>query len=237
MEPMLEEITKTTYKYVKRDTVEVPIPVQEVQKSKKSEEILARSAADFIRKIKILRFDLASGSYEAFPEGRSLEASIKELYAVENRYMELFLGKTVDTTYKYIFYVTPAGTTVKQPFSTVLCYLDNDEGIVIPRKLLIKRKGMEEIKFSVSLETKHPLTSPKINPAGPVYRIPALCDVVIQFKDTPLYRAKININQFGYVNQLPIEILQKNTNKIELDPETGNLKNIEIPLEINKKSK
>lgn len=230
-----DKITQTSYKQVKMDTAVVRVPVQETVTKTKNEEELARSAADFINKIKNSRFELVAGLYEVFPEGRSLEASIKEMYALENRYMELFLGKTTDTTCSYIFHVTPE-SNIATPFMENLCLFDPKTGVTLLKKEETKIENPQALQIIIDYAAIHPLNNQRISHGGPAYRVPMLCDVEVICNQETLQKTKININQLGYVYQLPIEVLQKQF-EIEFNPETGNLRNLTLPPTPNKKKR
>lgn len=129
MQKIVNEELQTVYRHVKKDSTVIRVPVQETVKAKRNDDQMARLAAEFITKVKNLRFELVAGLYEAFPEGESLRASIDELYAVERRYLELFTGRTLDTTYTYTFAATPRESGAA-PHAQLLCYFEDRKSVV-----------------------------------------------------------------------------------------------------------
>lgn len=227
MQQVINEETQTVYRHIKRDTTIVKVPVQEIVKKKRSDEEMARQVAEFINKIKNQRYELVAGLYESFPEGASLEASIREMYEVENRYIKLFTGTKADTTYSYKFYYTPEANTI-MPIVKTLCYFDNETGatLITPNQQYTNNNINEQIRLELDYINYQPLISKNIEAGGPVYRIPAHLNLTISQGEKALYKSSLNINQLGCLMQLPVEVLNKNTYQIEFDPQTGNLKSI-----------
>ena len=240
MQKILIEEIQTVYREIKTDSSVIKVPVKEYVKSKRNEEDLARSAADFITRLKTLRFELVAGLYEVFPDGRSLEATIKELYDVEKRYVELFTGVTRDTTYTYTFTYTPKQET-ETPLSKVLCYFDDESGVslILPTQQYANNNKNQHFIVELNYDSYDPLINQRITPGGPVYRIPALCNVLLKVGDKPISMSKQYINQFGNVYQLPIDVLKSNKYQIEFDQKSGNVRRVNSPVEpdMSKKKK
>ena len=240
MQKILIEEVQTVFREIKKDSTVIKVPVKEFVKSKRNEEDLARLAADFITRLKTLRFELVAGLYEVFPDGRSLEATIKELYNVEKRYMELFTGVIKDTTYTYTFTYTPKpGNQI--PSSKVLCYFDDEYGVslISPTQQYANNNKNEHFMVELNYDSSDPLINQRITPGGPVYRIPALCNVTLKVGDTPVSMSKQYINQLGNVYQLPVDVLKSNKYQIEFDQQSGNVMRVKSPVEpvLEKKKK
>jgi hypothetical protein len=238
IQKIVDEEIQTVFRHVKRDSAIIKVPVQETVKSKKSEEEMARLAAEFITKIKNQRYELVAGLYEAFPEGSSLEASIREMYAVENRYLRLFTGVKVDTSYTYTFFFTPESNVVT-PLSKVLCYFDQENGLslISPRQQYSNNNRNQHIRIELEYAGFQPLINQKILKGGPVYRIPALCKLTVVHGDKLLYNSKLPINQMGSIYQLPIDVLNQNRYKIEFNAEDGNVIRLHSPDPVQAKPK
>ncbi|MDD4746922.1 MAG: DUF4831 family protein [Salinivirgaceae bacterium] len=232
MQKILIEEIQTVYREIKTDSSVVKVPVKEYVKSKRNEEELARLAADFITRLKTLRFELVAGLYEVFPDGRSLEATIKEMYDVEKRYVELFTGVAKDTTYTYTFTYTPKHET-ETPLSKVLCYFDDESGVslILPTQQYANNNKNQHFIVELNYDSYDPLIDQRITPGGPVYRIPALCNVILKVGDKPISMSKQYINQLGNVYQLPIDVLNSNKYQIEFDQQSGNIRRVNSPLE------
>ncbi len=221
-----EEI-QTIYRHIKRDSTIIKIPIQETVKGIKSDEEMARQASEFITKIKNQRYELVAGLYEVFPEGASLKASIEEMYNVENRYLRLFTGVSIDTTYVLKFYFTPQENSIT-PIIKTLCYFDNETGptLISNKQQYTNNNINQHLRLEIEYANYHPLSSQRITNGGLVYRIPALCNMKLLQGEETLSDIKLNINQLGNVFQLPVDVLNKNVYKIEIDSKTGNLKSI-----------
>lgn len=221
-----EEI-QTVYRHIQSDTAIIKVPVQETVRSLKSIEDMARHVSDFIIKIRNHRYELVAGLYEAFPEGESLKASIEEMYSVENRYMSLFAGVNIDTTYTFTFLFTPQGNSIT-PILKTLCYFDTETGITLinPDQQYSNDNISQQLRLEIEYANYHPIISQRVSNGGPVYRIPALCEVKILLGEEIVSSQMLSISQLGNTIQLPIDVLNNSDYKIEIDNETGNLKSI-----------
>lgn len=221
-----EEI-QTVYRHIQSDTAIIKVPVQETVRSLKSIEDMARHVSDFIIKIRNHRYELVAGLYEAFPEGESLKASIEEMYNVENRYTSLFTGINIDTTYTFTFLFTPQGNSIT-PILKTLCYFDSETGVTLitPNQQYINDNINQQLRLEIEYANYHPIISQRVSNGGPVYRIPALCEVKILLGEEIVSSQMLSISQLGNTIQLPIDVLNNSDYKIEIDNETGNLKSI-----------
>jgi len=228
MQNMVEEEIRTVYRHIKRDSIETKIPTKETVKVQRNPEELSRLAAEFIQKIRNLRFELSAGLYETFPEGESLKISIQELYSVEQRYLQLFTGFSKDTIYTYRFVVTPDNSA--QPFTQTIFYFDEIDGpTLINKKIPYRNNNRNQ---HVEVEVSCPINNIKSKvtfPGGIVYRIPGLCNVEISHQNKILYKTQHSINQKGTLMQLPHDVTRIPEIEIEYDPSTGNIQKIKLP--------
>ncbi len=162
----------------------------------------ANDAAVQIEKIRESRYNLISG-YQEVNYGSSIIYMDQQLQEMENKYLELFLGKTIRTIEKRTIYF-------------------------IPNK---NNKSEELMKFtdgsSVVIRLVPDNTSNKIsNNNGPLtnsmyYRVPSSADITISSNNINLFTGRLVINQFGHISSAPLE----NT-KLQFDYKSGNLINI-----------
>ncbi|HOG19274.1 MAG TPA: DUF4831 family protein [Salinivirgaceae bacterium] len=232
-----EEI-QTVYRHIKSDTTIIKVPVQETVRSLKSIEDMARHVSDFIIKIRNHRYELVAGLYEAFPEGESLKASIEEMYSVENRYTNLFTGVNIDTTYTFKFLFTPQGNSIT-PILKTLCYFDAETGVTLisPNQQYSNDNINQHLRLEIEYANYHPITNQRVSSGGPVYRIPALCEVKVLLGEETLSTKLLSINQLGNILQLPIDVLNNSNYKVEIDRKTGNLKSITTESSYDTKNK
>ncbi len=222
MANMVGEELRTTFQHVKKDTTTVRVPVRETVRIPKNTEELARLAAEFIQKLRNLRFELTAGLYESFPEGKSLQTSIEELYNVERRYLQLFTGYSKDTTYTYRLFITPPAQN--EPYTKVLCYFDTEEGLSLINKKIPYRNNNKNQHLVVEIGCPTiPITGEVNFPGGFVYRIPTQCETELYLGNKLLYSAKHFINQRGTLIQLPHEISRNPNIEFLIDEKSGTL--------------
>ena len=107
IKPFFEEKTKRVYNNVKKDSGYVKVAVTKKITIHKDTEQKAKEAANFILKLRKRRFKLISGTYEKFPEGKSIIPMIAELNKLEQNYINIFTGISITDTLHYIYYFNP----------------------------------------------------------------------------------------------------------------------------------
>jgi len=102
--------TETMYKTIVTDTSFVEVPVTRTITEQKSLSMKAREAANFILELRTRRFELLTGEYEGFPAGVAMEAALAELDQLEEEYLSLFTGKTLEISQGLSwFFLPPSG--------------------------------------------------------------------------------------------------------------------------------
>ena len=165
----------------------------------KSASDKAKEAALQIEKIRESRYHLISG-YQEVNYGSSIIYMDQQLQNMENRYLELFLGRNLRTIEKRTIYFTPENNN------------KNSE--------LIKFNDGKSIVISVDPDN----ISGTINKvSGSItnsvfYRIPSTADITISSSNINLFNGRFVINQYGVVSSVPL----LNT-KLQFDAQSGNL--------------
>ena len=139
--------------------------------------------------------------------------------------MELFTGKKETFTVKKTFDFIPDSMSVD---NAVLCRFSAQKGLTDPMDLsgtpVYIQLDVEKTKSLpsgyVENDSKEPLRQ------GLFYRIPAKATVKIVDRNILLLEKEVLLGQYGQLVSLPVDLLQKDNVRIELDPATGALKNI-----------
>lgn len=96
------------------DGVVRQVPASRVQKVARSSEQKAQEAADFIAKIREDRYALLTGTQEVAYSAEAIEKMVSELNALEQNYIQLFTGFTVEEEVVGCFDVEPAANGAPQ---------------------------------------------------------------------------------------------------------------------------
>lgn len=169
-----------------------------------TKEDKAKVALENIEKIRTAQFDLVSGVQEV-NFGNTMTYMVDNMKAIENEYISLFKGKTVKSTYKVCYYVTP------------------DKSQANGNVWVGKIEGGETIKMQ--FDTKN--ASANINALGNdilesgqtnkiFYRIPALTNIKVTLGNDVIATRTLSISQFG-----EIRLVSTKNNKILFNPNTG----------------
>ena len=202
------------------------VPLLEKQLTKTSTAAMAEETANLIYKVRKRRFKILASDYEVLPpDGQSYEVMVRELNKYEKELMELFTGKKETFTVKKTFDFIPDSMSVD---NAVLCRFSEQKGVVGPMDLsgtpvyiqlsIDKHKSLPS--GVVASDSKEPLRQ------GLFYRIPAKATVKIVDRNILLLEKEVLLGQYGQLVSLPVDLLQKDNVRIELDPATGALKNI-----------
>jgi hypothetical protein len=106
-ESNFEERTETMYKTIVTDTSFVEVPVNRTIVEEKSLAKKAEEAAEFLLELRTRRFELLTGEYEGYPQGEAMVAALSKLDELEESYLSLFTGKTINKTEKRSWYIVP----------------------------------------------------------------------------------------------------------------------------------
>lgn len=221
-ETNLYEKSDTIIRMVVVDTISVSKMYLEKRWVEKSSEQKAVEAANKISKIRENRYNLITGYHEIAYESGAIAYMDQELKNLENEYMSLFTGITIEKTIKYSF--------------TVLPELDDLSG-EIPVCIFSERSGVKDLNSSggerVFVRFQTSGTNQNLASAinareqvsadnhGFYYRIPGTSIVTLDVNDDIILRENLQIAQFGTVSYLPSTITA-----VQFYPETGGIKDL-----------
>ena len=202
------------------------VPMLEKQLSKTSSAAMAEETANLIYKIRKRRLKILASDYPVLPpDGKSYEVTVNELNKLERELVELFVGKKESYVITKTFDFIPDSMSVN---NAVLCRFSKQKGVLNSTDL-----SGTPIYIEINVE------KPKALPSGTVvvddkellrqglfYCVPAKGEVKIVDKNILLLEKDVLLGQYGQLISLPVDLLQKDNIRIELDPATGALKNI-----------
>ncbi len=190
---------------------------------KTSTAAMAQEAANMIYKIRNNRIDLLSGDLENLPpDGKAYQSVLNELESMENDFISLFAGKTITSTKKQTFEITP------DPLSSynnhVICRFSKQKGVVdamdITGTPIYFKLEAENFK---KLENNQIDTHKEDSKDGLFYCIPGSAFVTVIDKNKEINSKLVDLAQYGQVISMPSEILQQNNITMHFCPTTGAL--------------
>lgn len=221
-ETNLFEKNDTVIRKVVVDTTTVVKMYLEKRWVEKSNEQKAVEAANKISKIRENRYNLITGYHEIPYEAGAISYMDQELKKLEDEYMSLFTGITIEKTITYSFTVLPDA---------------DDFAGEIPVCIFSERSGVKDLNAAggervfVRFETTEPnqnLVSvikareqAAADNHGFYYRIPATSIVTLDVNEDIVLRTNLQIAQFGVVSYLPSSVTA-----VQFYPETGGIKNL-----------
>lgn len=180
----------------------------------KTLEVKAREAADYIINMRKKRTYHLIDSYDELPpDGKAYEVFVEESKRLEKIYMELFVGKTIETEHEFTVTYIPGNDAVK---NDIAFRISEDKGIV-PKSDLSGRP------IVISMTKEVPSVS-KGNPSenGIYYRVPAMSQLTLSDGSTQIFSQRLTVAQFGAVVALPSQFLTGNFH-IRYDENLGSI--------------
>ncbi len=193
----------TFYKTVIRDSAYIRIPLTKTKEEMKSLKDKAKEAADVIIKIRQRKFEMILSEDGALPEVKSFRMALDEMNRLEEYYLELFIGRSITTTYTTWFYYTPIASTKETQFeifrfSPKSGISDRTISSATPVFLTFEKdnntKSLNEWLQNAKCTSKNQL----------YYRIPDAAIVNVIWKGNLLASKKILISQFGAIVPFPV---------------------------------
>lgn len=173
----------------------------------KTPEQKAKSAADFIIKVKENRFNLISGFQEVNYDKETFKQMNNELENLENEYRKLFTGIsfTKKRTYSFLYLPDankPSDSMALFKFSKQKGVLDtaNESGETV--HITIHKAGITD---TLKAFTERPVKG-KISNHGLYYRIADYGDVKVYYDGEENLSARFLIPQYGVVTSLPADM-------------------------------
>lgn len=185
----LSTTTTTLYKTVKTATGYEKVAVSQSQVVEKSAEKKAAETAATIFKLRSMRMAIVTGDTDATYSGEAMEAAIKELLRMEDEYMSLFYGTTVESVQTINFDVVPKAD--RRDHKYVAFRLSESEGL-LPSSDLSGRPIVLDLDLDDLVAT--PASSGK---DGIMYRVPRTATARVYDGAQMLMQTRIPMYQFG----------------------------------------
>jgi len=183
-------------------------------------------AAKRIMESRHARYEMVAGLLDEFhPDGEAYKVSLEELKNIENNYLSLFVGRTVQTEDVFSFDFIPTKSTGKGE----VVFRVSDEKGVVPASDLSGRPVTIEFELEKALNDK----SASLAAAGSTleasdglyYRIPAIANINIISELSVISSARTAIAQFGVVAPVPADWLRGGYT-VKFHPETGAIQSV-----------
>lgn len=194
--------TDTVLRVINIDTVTINRFLFKSSWVDKSNDDKARDAALQVDQIRESRYNLISG-YQEVNYGTSIIYMDRQMQKMEDKYLELFLGRTVKTYGKQTLYFVP----VKNRKNSELLSFDDGTSITIQLDLGANADKLSDATSSGSNRI--------------YYRIPASANVSISSGNDNYYSGRLLVNQLGVISTAPL-----NNTKLQFDGVTGNMLSI-----------
>ena len=216
IKPLVIEKNDTIWKNILVDSVYKRVPKINKAIAPSTIKDQAFAASKFIFKIRKRRLRVLTGMDEKFPNGKSISKIIKELNKLEESYIELFTGKTISDTLTYNFVITPKES---DELTELDISFDNKNGF--------SNTSKKTIKVTVSKQSKNKILDKISNKEKTnnqfVYRLPENANIKITFNNKAIFNNSIPVSQYGYLNFLNKNTLEK---EVLFNESTGNIKQI-----------
>lgn len=194
----------TLYKTILTDTTFIRIPVLREQSVSKTVDEKAEEAASFILNTRERRVDLITGEYDFYPEETALETGLNKMEELENEYLSLFVGKTIEIPHSFEFYYIPKPGEI---YENVELFEYSGQGIIREKSGMGKMVSLwirNTNKTRILREYNQGLSYPGMNII--YYRIPDMAEVEIHDQGKTILKARIPVSQYGAVLSIPLSI-------------------------------
>lgn len=215
----LRKVNTTVDTIVRRvtvDTAEAQRNFYRIRAADKSTEEMALEALQKIEDIRTSRLNLLVGFQETAYQSEALKYMDAGLQKLENDYLDLFRGKTIERLQHYTFYYTPSsgGNTVLFKFSeqTGIGSVRGATGTAVELQLTAGEAGQKAAQFA---------EAPAANRLA--YRLPGTAWVKVVYNQEELFYQPMTITQFGAIRYLPAQPFDAT-----FDPETGALRKLRL---------
>jgi len=211
--PLVIEKNDTIWKNILVDSVYKRVPKINKAIAPSTTKDQAFNASKFIFKIRKRRLRVIAGMDEKYPKGDALKKIIKELDELEETYIELFTGKTISDTITYTVSIVP---NEENKISELLVNFDNKNGF--------SKNAIDKILISISKENENLVLRKLENKEKTnnqfTYRIPENANISISIDNKEIYKTRIPVSQYGYVNYLNKNSFNK---EVLFNENSGNL--------------
>jgi hypothetical protein len=215
----LRKVNTTVDTIVRRvtvDTAEAQRNFYRIRATDKSTEEMALEALQKIEDIRTSRLNLLVGFQETAYQSEALKYMDAGLQKLENDYLDLFRGKTIERLQHYTFYYTPSGggNTVLFKFSEQagVGSVRGATGTPVELHLTAGEAGQKASQFA---------EAPAANRLA--YRLPGTAWVRVVYNQEELFYQPMTITQFGAIRYLPAQPFDAT-----FDPQTGALRKLRL---------
>lgn len=215
----VRKVNSTVDTIVRRVTVDTAVAQRNfyrIRASDKSTEEMALEALQKIEDIRTSRLNLLVGFHETAYQADALKYMDASLQKLENEYLDLFRGKTIERMEHHTFYYTPSGggNTALFKFSEQagIGSVRGSAGTPVELQLTAGEAGQQTAKFA---------DAPVANRLA--YRVPGAAWVKVVYNQDELFYQPMTITQFGAIRYLPAQPFDAT-----FDPETGALRKLRL---------
>lgn len=199
----LEHSTDTLFKTILTDTSFIRIPVLKNEMIVRTVDERAEEAADFIIEIRNRKFELLTGQSDFYPEGSALEFGIDQLDELEEEYLTLFIGKTIEMPHSIELWYIPRTGEIYEKIG-LFEYSDKNG---ISREITGKGKVVNLIidKVDKTGPLEEHLNMVHSEDANTIYyRVPDIAEVEIKDGGKTVLNERIPVYQYGIVLTMPV---------------------------------
>ncbi len=196
--------TTTLYKTVKTADGLEKVPVQQTQVVEKSVEKKAEEAAAMIFKLRQKRMEIITGDTDATYSGEAMDAAVKEINRLEQEYLSLFIGKSLQDQQSVVFDVVPKASNASQMY--IAFRISDTQGLVPasnmggrPIVLELQREGQ-----ATTISEAATVSKDKI-----FYRKPATMLVKVMDGQKLLMQSRMPVYQLGETLSIPLSVAIK----------------------------
>jgi hypothetical protein len=195
------------------------------EKLKTLEEKAGEAAHDILKLRKRKALALAADYDKLPPDGKAYQVMVDELDKIIGDYESLFIGKSYNSTHKYIFEVVPDAKASK----ALVAFRFSSTSGILPESNISGKPVMLELDPNTDLvrnsEQKAVPSMGETSTNGLFYRIPGLVVARLLNGSDVLAQARLSMAQFGVVTAIP-DGLVNGEYSIEIHPVTGAIQRI-----------
>lgn len=214
--------TDTIIEKIILDTVTIEKQILQHSIIEKSLEDKAKDAADYISLISENKMNLISGYQEVDYDLNTFNSMLGEINKMQQEYLTLFTGKTVEYTTHYRIYIDP-DKPVENNF--IFSFYTTQGASAVEDSLFTENMYYYQL---LSEDRTDAITTAMGNTKrnknkGLAYNIPEDCVFIIRNGNGEVVLIeKVAVSQLGIINYLPVDLRH-----ILYDPENGSIRNIE----------
>jgi hypothetical protein len=216
LKKLIIEDSRTSYKTVTIDSITKRVPIVNTVIRNKTTEELAKDAAKSLTKIRKRKFRLMAGIDEKKPKEGALKLMLEALEQKEEQYLELFMGKIINSQEQYQVQVYPETIGDYSLFAW-----NKQDGLLskgkASDKMILSIQGQALVKDTT--ETK--LNTTKFLP----FKMASNSQISVKHNNKVIYSAVVQLPQLAKIQYLPVSFLKSKS--IELGPKTGILRKIQ----------